>query len=91
MSNWETGRTAVSDEMAHHLSRTLELPVLAVRRGLRMWVPDEPDRVQSVEELIEQDPLLTPRDKDDLLSYLRIVRTVRRAGDDRQPRGEQLD
>ncbi|HMA46872.1 MAG TPA: hypothetical protein VKP11_06700 [Frankiaceae bacterium] len=55
-----------------------------------MWVPDEPGQVQSVEELIEQDPLLTPRDKDDLLSYLRIVRTVRRAGDGRQPRGEQL-
>src|SRR5512146_800087 len=72
VSNWETGRTAVPDEMAHHLSRTLELPVLAVRRGLRMWVPDEPGQVQSVEELIEQDPLLATRDKDDLLSYLRI-------------------
>ncbi len=26
VSNWETGRTAVSDEMAHHLSCALELP-----------------------------------------------------------------
>lgn len=90
VSNWETGRTAVSDEMAHRLAHTLALPVLTVRRGLRMWVPDEPSQPLSVDELIEQDPLLTRRDKDDLLSYLRIVRTVRRAGESVQARDERF-
>ena len=82
VSNWETAKSVVSDEMADEVARVFHLPVLVVRRGLSLWVPEEPGGAPapSVEELIEQDPLLTPQDKNDLVVYLRTLRAVRRAG-----------
>jgi transcriptional regulator with XRE-family HTH domain len=82
VSNWETAKSVVSDDMADELARVFDLSVLVVRRGLSLWVPEEGGglRAPSVEELIEEDPLLTAQDKNDLVVYLRTLRAVRRAG-----------
>ena len=46
VSNYETGKAEVSDDMAERIAEVLGLPILDVRRGLRLWVPPRGEPVQ---------------------------------------------
>ena len=46
VSNYETGKAEVSDDMAERIADVLGLPILDVRRGLRLWVPPRGEPVQ---------------------------------------------
>ena len=46
VSNYETGKAEVSDEMAERIATVLGLSILDVRRGLRLWVPPAGEPVQ---------------------------------------------
>ncbi|MGH9251619.1 MAG: helix-turn-helix domain-containing protein [Acidimicrobiales bacterium] len=41
LSKYESGVYEVTDERAKQIAAVLRLPVVNVRRGLGMWVPDE--------------------------------------------------
>src|SRR5215472_15303601 len=46
VSNYETGKAEVSDDMAERIADVLGLPILDVRRGLGLWVPKAGEPVQ---------------------------------------------
>jgi len=82
VSNYETGKAEVSDEMAERIATVLVLPILDVRRGLGLWVPKagDPMRPQSLHGLplptiqaMLQD--LPVRDQDKLMAGLLRART----------------
>lgn len=41
VSNYETGRSSVSDERADEIARVLRMDILDVRRGLGLWTPED--------------------------------------------------
>lgn len=47
VNNWETGKNAVSDEGAAQIADVLDMPEIDVRRGLRLWVPDDESTSQT--------------------------------------------
>ncbi|MGH9248910.1 MAG: helix-turn-helix domain-containing protein [Acidimicrobiales bacterium] len=64
VSNYELGKSAVDDERAEQIAAVLRMPILEVRRGLHMWVPDQQpvdigarrreERINELRQLIDQ-------------------------------------
>lgn len=50
VNNWETGKNAVSDEGAAQIADVLDMPEIDVRRGLRLWVPDDERHPAAVDD-----------------------------------------
>lgn len=87
ISNYELGKSAISDERAEGIAAALDMDLVSVRRGLGLWVPEgraaaTSGREQRVEqalaklrEALEEDGLLSKRDVDDLVRYGRFLAT----------------
>lgn len=76
ISAYETGKTPLPEDRIPAFANALRIPVIDLRRGLELWVPDglEP-RPMTPEEAIEADDTLGPGGRRMMLSLLREVRT----------------
>lgn len=75
VSAYETGKTSIPEERVDDLARALHLPVIDVRRGLGLWVPDElTPRLVSPEEAIAADTTISDGNRRILLAVLAAMR-----------------
>jgi len=86
VSNYETGKAEVSDETAERIAEVLGLPILDVRRGLRLWVPPagQPVQPQSLVGLPNNTVLAMlaelPQGQQDQLMAELLARRIRNTG-----------
>lgn len=48
--DWQNGKMGVSDERAAQIADVLDMPEIDVRRGLRLWVPDDERHPAAVDD-----------------------------------------
>lgn len=73
VSNYETGRSEISDERAEQLAEVLGMDIIDVRRNLGLWVPDDQaddDDQDEDADLIALIRYLGPEERDALRTLL---------------------
>lgn len=53
LSSYERGVAGVDDDMAQRIADVLSLPILEVRRGLGLWVPEDQSDAAMIQSLAE--------------------------------------
>lgn len=76
LSNYELGKHRFTDERAEQIAGALRLPIVDVRLGLGLWVPDglEP-RTMTPEEAITADASLRPGQRELALAMIETIRS----------------
>ncbi len=90
LSAYELGRHGFSDERAEQIARTLRMDLVAVRRGLGLWVPerdapplpDDPDErlevlLDQAAGILREGGVLGRKEVESAVDYLRFLATQR--------------